>query len=191
MSPTKVRLAADLVRGLPVEKAMDQLMYCKKWAAKPMRQLLQSAIANASHNYRLTAEQLFIKELRVDMGTTLHRWTPRAHGRAYPIRKKVSHIEMVLEVMPVLAGEEKEAKEIVDAVSSAAKLEMKEEGRKTSDAQGQELAIEAKAKVTQEVPKSHEINPRSRGKHRSQQHSDKRRLKKSEQEKKSRILKEK
>jgi large subunit ribosomal protein L22 len=96
MSPRKVRLVVDVVRGMETEKALDQLKFIKKLAAKPVIKLLNSAIANAVNNFELDKSNLYIKEIRVDEGPTVYRWMPRAYGRATPIRKRTSHISLVL-----------------------------------------------------------------------------------------------
>ena len=92
----KVRLSADLVRGLKVGDALDQLRYNKKASAVPISKLIQSAVANATHNFNLDKGNLFVKEIKVDEGVVLKRWMPRAFGRATPIRKKTSHITILL-----------------------------------------------------------------------------------------------
>lgn len=96
IAPRKVRLVANMIRGLPVTVAEDQLRFLQKASAVPVLKLLQSAIANAEHNYRLRREQLKIKSIIVGDGITLHRWKPRAMGRATPIRKRASHVTLVL-----------------------------------------------------------------------------------------------
>lgn len=97
MSPTKMRLVADLMKGLPVREAEKQLMFSKKAAAKPLLKLLRSALANAENNFRLNKEVMFVKSMIVNQGFTLHRWQPKAFGRATPIRRKNSIVEMTLE----------------------------------------------------------------------------------------------
>lgn len=96
MSPRKVRLLADIVRGLEAGNAFDQLRFAGKLAAKPVMKLLGSAVANAENNFGLSKDNLYIKEIKVDEGATLKRWMPKAHGRATPIRKRSSHITLVL-----------------------------------------------------------------------------------------------
>ncbi|MBU0637126.1 50S ribosomal protein L22 [Patescibacteria group bacterium] len=96
MSPRKVRLVVDIVRGLPVERSLDILKFTQKKAVNPVVKLLKSAIANAEHNFELEQNNLYIKTVTVDQGHVLHRWLPRAHGRATPIRKKSCHINLVL-----------------------------------------------------------------------------------------------
>ena len=97
MSPQKVRLLADLVRGLPAEDAVVQLQFSKKHAARPLKKLLESAIANAENNNNLKKDTLKVETIYVNEGSTLRRWMPRAMGRATPLRKRSSHITLVLE----------------------------------------------------------------------------------------------
>lgn len=96
MSSSKIRLVANLIKKLPVNKALDQLRFINKLAAKPVAKLINSALANAEHNFELAKDNLFIKEITVGQGPTLKRWLPRAHGRATPIRKRTSHLNLVL-----------------------------------------------------------------------------------------------
>jgi len=96
MSPRKVRLLTNLVKGKSVVVALEQLNFAGKLASLPVRKVIASAIANAKHNFDIAESNLFVKEIRVDQGTTLKRWLPRAHGRATPLRKRTSHINVVL-----------------------------------------------------------------------------------------------
>lgn len=96
MSPKKVRLLADLIRGNEILSSLDQLKFANKAAALPVSKLVKSAVANASHNYEIKEDNLFIKEIKVDGGPSLKRWAPKAHGRATPIRKHSCHITLVL-----------------------------------------------------------------------------------------------
>ncbi|MFA5135120.1 MAG: 50S ribosomal protein L22 [Patescibacteria group bacterium] len=100
ISPPKVRLVIDIVRGLSVKDAEAQLQFMNKRAALPVLKLIRSAVANAEHNDKLKKEDLRIKRIMVDQGPTLHRWRPRAYGRAAPIQKRSSHVTVVLENMP-------------------------------------------------------------------------------------------
>jgi large subunit ribosomal protein L22 len=96
-SPQKLRLIANLIRGKQVDMAIEQLKFSSKNAALPILKLINSAIANAVHNFNLEKEQLFIKKIVVDMGPSLKRFTPRAQGRASMIKKRSSHIAVELE----------------------------------------------------------------------------------------------
>ena len=104
-SPRKVRLLADLVRGKKIPQALSELSFVAKRAAKPVKDLIESAVANAVNNNGLDKDGLFIKEIRVDKGYIMKRWRARARGRAAPIRHRTSHIN-------VLLGSETEVKTI-------------------------------------------------------------------------------
>jgi len=95
-SPYKVRIVLDLVRGLPVDDARDVLEFTNRRAAPTVRKVLDSAVANAEHNFALDADELFIAAAYADEGPTLKRWRPRARGRATRIRKRTSHITIVV-----------------------------------------------------------------------------------------------
>ena len=88
ISPKKVRLVADLVRGLTVEQAIIQLDNLNKSAAKPILKLLNSAVANAENNFKLQKDNLYIKEIKVDGAGMIKRWRPRAYGRGALLRRR-------------------------------------------------------------------------------------------------------
>src|SRR6056297_388616 len=96
ISPRKARLVADVVRGLDVTEAYNRLAVTNKKSVKFVKKLLDSALANAKHNYELAEDNLYIKSIRVDDGPILYRWMPRAYGRATPLRKRTAIIEVVL-----------------------------------------------------------------------------------------------
>ena len=96
MSPRKVRLVADVVRGKSVAEAETILSFLPKLAAEPLKKLLHSAVANATHNFSADATDLMIAALTVDPGSMLKRFTPKAFGRAAPIRKRSCHIHLTL-----------------------------------------------------------------------------------------------
>ena len=96
ISPRKVRLVLGLIRGMDIEEALVQLDFLKKEAAKPVKKLLESALANAVNNFNLDKSNLYIDQITADDGPTLKRWQPRAFGRATPLRKRSSHIAITL-----------------------------------------------------------------------------------------------
>lgn len=122
MAPRKARLLIDLIRGMGVEQALDQLGISRKIAARPVVKLLKSAIANAIANHNLKKDSLVIVAAYVDGGATLHRWTQRAMGRATPIRKRTAHINLVLEGVV----DEKRAKQVKIEAGKKAKSTEKE-----------------------------------------------------------------
>ncbi len=95
-SPYKVRRVLDLVRGLSVNEAELVLRHTPLRATEPVVKTLKSAVANAEHNHALDAEELFVSEAFADEGPTLKRFRPRARGRATHIRKRTSHITIVV-----------------------------------------------------------------------------------------------
>ena len=97
MSPRKVRLVADLVRNRPAEEALKTLRFTAKAASRPLKKLIESAVANAENNHGLDIDTLWVREIQVDEGPTLKRFRPRAQGRAFPIMKRTSHVSVVLE----------------------------------------------------------------------------------------------
>lgn len=97
VSPNKARRVVNLVRGLPATEALTVLKFAPQAASEPVYKVVASAIANAENNERLDPESLLISEAFVDEGPTMKRYRPRAHGRAYRIRKRTSHITIVVE----------------------------------------------------------------------------------------------
>ncbi|TSC55498.1 MAG: large subunit ribosomal protein L22 [Parcubacteria group bacterium Gr01-1014_18] len=124
MSPNKVRLVATLVRNMGVEEARDQLRFNSRLAAKPVLKLLDSAIANAEHNFKLDRESLFISKIVVNMGPALKRFRPLAFGRASPIMKRFSHVEIVLDQRKVPLSDV-ENTQVVDALPKDLKMSSK------------------------------------------------------------------
>ncbi len=97
IGPRKAQLVADLIRGKGSEEAMNTLTFTKKAAAKILIKLLKSAIANATQKKTIDIDRLYIKKITVDQGPTMKRFQPRALGRATTIRKRSSHITLVLD----------------------------------------------------------------------------------------------
>ena len=100
ISPYKARLVVDLIRGKPVAEALNILHFTPKKAARLVKKVLESAIANAEHNYQLDPDRLYVKKAYVDEGPRLKRIWPRAFGRASRILKRTSHITIVVEEKP-------------------------------------------------------------------------------------------
>lgn len=97
ITPRKMRLVGDLCRGMPVEKAHYQLEVCAKRGGKIMAALLASAIANAREKGGIDMENLYVKRVLVSDGPMLKRFIPRAMGRATKVRKKMSHVTLILD----------------------------------------------------------------------------------------------
>lgn len=107
-SPRKMRLVADLVRGVEVDKALDILKYSSKAASRDVEKLLLSAVANwqAKHeSSRIEDADLFVKEIYVDSGRVLKRIKPAPQGRGYRIRKRSNHVTLVVDSKKELVNE--------------------------------------------------------------------------------------
>ena len=109
-SPRKMRLVADLIRGVEVNKALDILKFSKQEASRRLEKLLLSAISNWQQKHegeRVEESNLFVKEINVDGGRTLKRLRTAPQGRAYRVRKRSNHVTLVLDSL-VKAEAEKE-----------------------------------------------------------------------------------
>ena len=151
MSPTKIRLVANLIQKMPVEKALNQLRFINKLAGGPIAKLIESAMANAEHNFELAKDNLFIKTLTVDQGPTLKRSMPRAHGRATPIRKRTSHINLVLGEIKVSGVVKAKKQEI------AAPVKLGEQPKK-------EAEVKLKESVKAEIAEPKDDSSKEKGK---------------------------
>jgi large subunit ribosomal protein L22 len=100
ITPMKARRVVDLVRGMPVADALTTLKFAPQAASEDVYKVVASAAANAENNKRLDRSLLWVSEAWVDEGPTLKRFRPRAQGRAYRIRKRTSHITVVVQARP-------------------------------------------------------------------------------------------
>ena len=96
ISPRKVKIVCDLVRGKDVKTACAYIMQTPKAASEPMLKLLKSAMANAENNHGMDVDKLYVKEVHVAPGPIMKRVMPRAQGRAFRILKRTSHVTLVL-----------------------------------------------------------------------------------------------
>jgi large subunit ribosomal protein L22 len=96
ISPRKARLAADLVRGMKVEEASVQLMFCKLRAGRLLQKTLNSAIANAETQLNVQRRDLKVQEIRVDAGPVIKRAKSKSRGGRVPIMKRTSHFTVVV-----------------------------------------------------------------------------------------------
>jgi len=97
IGPRKARLVVDLIRGKKVGDALMILDFVPRKGARLVAKTLKSVVANAEHQQRVDVDRLYVRSITVDGGTTLKRSLPRAHGRATPIRKRTSHITIVVD----------------------------------------------------------------------------------------------
>lgn len=96
MTPRKIKLICDLIRGKDAGEAMAIIMNTPKAACEPMEELLKSAVANAENNHGMNTDKLYVKEVHVGPGPIMKRVMPRAQGRAFRILKRTSHVTLVL-----------------------------------------------------------------------------------------------
>lgn len=122
ISPFKAREVTREIQGLPVQQALDLLAFTPKKAAGLVAKTLKSAVANAENNHQARAEVLVIREAVVGEGPTLQRFQPKARGSAGPIRKRTSHIRIVVtDEIEIKTRETKKASKKKPAKKSAAK----------------------------------------------------------------------
>lgn len=95
ISARKVRVLADLIRGLPVDQALTKLAFQRRAGAPILRKVIDSAVANADFR-KLDLDRLVVLDVQINKGAILRRYLPRAHGRATPIRKQTAHIHVKL-----------------------------------------------------------------------------------------------
>jgi large subunit ribosomal protein L22 len=95
-SPRKMRRVVDLIRGQHVEEARRILRFAPQTASRTVEKALDSAVANAEQSPGVVAQNLVVERAWVDEGPTLKRWRPRAYGRAARIRRRTSHITLVV-----------------------------------------------------------------------------------------------
>ena len=96
ISPRKVKIVADLIRGKDIDEALAVLKFTPKESSKIIEKLLKSAIANTENNHNMKQQDLYVAEIYANQGPTLKRIRPAAKGSAVRIRKRTSHITIVL-----------------------------------------------------------------------------------------------
>jgi large subunit ribosomal protein L22 len=106
MSPYKVRYVLALIRGKHVDEARRVLQFTTKAPGRELAKILNAAVANAENTLNVPADNLFVTRCWADEGPTLKRWRPRALGRAYRIRKRTSHITIVVQPKEGVGGSE-------------------------------------------------------------------------------------
>ncbi|HYD49120.1 MAG TPA: 50S ribosomal protein L22 [Terriglobales bacterium] len=97
IAPRKARLVIDMIRGKSVSEALMILDFTARKGAKLVTKTLKSVIANAENTQRVDVDKLYVRKIHVDEGVTIKRFLPRAHGRATPLRKRSSHITIVVD----------------------------------------------------------------------------------------------
>jgi len=100
ISPRKIREVVDLIRGKDLREALAILRYTPRRASDPVAKVVKSAAANAEHNYEMNRDSLYVAECYVDQGPIIKRFQPRAMGRADLLRRRTSHITVVVKEKP-------------------------------------------------------------------------------------------
>jgi large subunit ribosomal protein L22 len=148
MSASKVRQVLNLIRGQDVDRAAEILALGDREAAVTVGKVLASAVANAVHNDGLDAEELYVSACYADEGSTLKRWRPRARGRATRIRKRTSHITIIVSRLPEERIARRRAKQAANTsqrsrrVAGSRRRQRSEEAT-TSSATGTDTGTEA------------------------------------------------
>lgn len=138
IAPRKIRLVTDLVKGMNVGQALVQLEHTPKKGALMVARLIKSAVANAKNNFSLDPDYLFIQSIAADMGKSMKRYFPRARGSAFVIRRKMSHVNIILEERKKgkavksrvslfrKKDEEQQPTQSIDRIEASGKQEIKE-----------------------------------------------------------------
>jgi len=151
ISPKKARDVARAIQGMPVSEALDALAYTPRKAAQLLSKTLKSAVANAENNFELDAEELTVREATVGDGPTFKRFKPRARGSAGAIRKRTSHLYIVL-------TDEEEIPEPRERSSKPKKRTLKPKKAAAPKAVKKEEAPAAAPEVTDEETATEESN---------------------------------
>ena len=96
IAPRKTRAVADVIKSKPAAEAEVLLKFLRRRASAPILKLLESAIANAKHNFNIEKNKLTVKSIRVDQGPVMKRFMPRARGMTAPIKRRQSHVSIIL-----------------------------------------------------------------------------------------------
>jgi len=147
-SAYKAREILNLIRGLPVARALEVLELAERDIARVVLKCLESAIANAEYNNQIPADELFVSACFADEGPTLKRWRPRARGRATRIRKRTCHITIIVSR---LAADDLEKLREREAASGRASG-----GRAAADARRERVARSRQAKAERKVEEEHD-----------------------------------
>ncbi|HRY52343.1 MAG TPA: 50S ribosomal protein L22 [Candidatus Portnoybacteria bacterium] len=163
MAPRKVRLAANLIKGMSATRAQAQLAFLVRKPATFILKLVRSAVANAKQNFDIAEDNLFVKSIVVEGGATLKRWMPRAMGRASAIRKRTCSVKLILEEIKPGSGKKKSSPKVEVLKADEVLPEKQEKGKKLD-----EQAKESKPKgVAPEKP--HNASSESKQKNFSRQ----------------------
>jgi len=151
VSPRKAGLVCDLIRGLPVAKALVILDNTNQKSAKIIKKILNSAIANATNNHAMVGEKLYIYQIAANQGSSIKRTLPRAKGSADMIKKRHTHLEIILSDDP-----QEHAKDLIAIKAKKAK-KIPSKKAKVNKPVEKPAVVKPKIKLQQEVAKEPEI----------------------------------
>jgi large subunit ribosomal protein L22 len=160
VTPMKARRVVDLIRGLPAREALTVLQFAPQAASEPVFKVLASAVANAENNERLDPDTLLVSQAYVDEGPTMKRFRPRAQGRAYRIRKRTSHITVVVESVPAARPAKKATKK---AAAKAARPASKTAAESATTAPAKKTAAKKTAAKKAPAKKAAETSESAKG----------------------------
>lgn len=149
ISPRKVKLVADLIRGMDALEAVAQLDSAIKKTSGYMQKLLLSAIANGENNFGLSKNNLYVLDTVVGAGPTLKRWMPKAYGRAGQILKRTSKVRIVLEER--VEGKDRKSKEQMEKEKAEKVKKATQELRKEEEKKKEEKKDELKDVKTEKI----------------------------------------
>lgn len=144
MSPLKVRRVLDQIRGKKALEAQTMLNFLPHASARVLEKILRSAIANAENNHQVPAAKLWVREAFVDQGPTLKRFQPHAQGRAFPIKKRTSHITIVVSDTTGVRGSETAAVATAEAPAAEGETVAKKPARAKKSTESNAVAQEGK-----------------------------------------------
>lgn len=143
IAPRKIRLVTDLIEGLDVADAVNQLDATVKSGVRPIQKLLLSAISNGENNFGIDRNNMYVYGIEVGAGATLKRWMPKAYGRAGQILKRTSKIELILEER--VEGKGRKSREQLE---KERKARLQERKKLEKEAQAKEEQAEKESKET-------------------------------------------
>lgn len=172
IAPRKVRLVANLIKGMDVKHASSELSHRVKRSSLPLFKLLKSAVANAKHNFQIEEKDLYVKSILVNGGSVSKRFRARAFGRAAPIRKRTSHVVLILDSRKTIAEinpptflrgrEDKRPHDILEGGGIKTKKHLKKEGPVVRDATVEDIHEETPREKERKIGAGVGVRPKPR-----------------------------
>lgn len=162
ISPRKVRLVADLIRGLDVADALNQVEASYKRGGLPMKKLILSAVGNGENNLGIDRDNMYVLSVLVDAGPSLKRWMPKAYGRASQILKRTTQVEITLEEKVEGQGRKSQA-ELEEARQKRMEAKMKKEKELRKEIEEKETSAKSK-ETAAKVPEKTKEKTAEKGK---------------------------